>query len=80
MTSRLILLLFTKYYDMKIPDYIHRLVLSILFSIINWKLVDLILIDIPIWKYFIIEFSILGMVRLLIYTYEMLGIPANSEE
>lgn len=65
---------------MEIPGYIHRLLLSILFSLINWKLIDLILIDIPVWKYFIIEFSILGMVRLLIYTYEMLGIPAENEE
>lgn len=65
---------------MEIPGYIHRLLLSILFSLINWKLIDLLLIDISVWKYFIIEYSILGMVQILIYTYKMLGIPAENDE
>ena len=65
---------------MQIPNYVHRLLISILFSIVNWKLIDLILIDIQIWKYFIIEFTILIMVRLLAFTYIQLNIDTNEEE
>lgn len=65
---------------MQIPNYVHRLLISILFSIVNWKLIDLILIDIQIWKYFIIELSILVLVRLLVATYRQLDIEDNEEE
>lgn len=65
---------------MQIPNYVHRLLISILFSVVNWKLIDLILIDIQIWKYFIIEFTILVLVRLLVFTYRQLDIEDNEEE
>ena len=63
-----------------IPAYIHRLILSILLSLVNWMLIDKLLIDIPVWKYFIIEISILTMVKVLVYFYNELGIPLEEEK
>lgn len=54
--------------------HIHRFILSLLFSIINWKLIDAFLIELPFWKYFIIEISILVMIKFLTFTYEKAGL------
>ena len=63
-----------------IPAYIHRLILSILLSLVNWMLIDKLLIDIPVWKYFIFEISVLIMVKVLVYFYNELGIPLEEEK
>lgn len=54
--------------------YVHRIILSILFSIINWQIINAWLIKMPFWKYFIIEISIIITVKILIFTYEKLGL------
>lgn len=58
--------------------YVHRFLISVLFSIVNWQLINKFLIEIPIWKYFIIEISILIMVKILIFTYEKIGLQEND--
>lgn len=58
--------------------YVHRLILSLLFSIINWKIIDALLIEMPFWKYFIIEISILIMIKFLTFTYEKAGLDETD--
>lgn len=58
--------------------HIHRFILSLLFSIINWKLIDAFLIELPFWKYFIIEISILIMIKFLTFTYEKAGLDETD--
>ena len=58
--------------------HIHRFILSLLFSIINWKLIDAFLIELPFWKYFIIEISILVMIKFLTFTYEKAGLDKTD--
>lgn len=58
--------------------YVHRFVLSVLFSIINWTIIDTFLIKMPLWKYFIIEISVLIMVKLLIFTYQKFGLEEKD--
>lgn len=59
--------------------YVHRIILSILFSIVNWQIINALLIKISFWKYFIFEISILIMVRVLIFTYEKLGLGETED-
>lgn len=65
---------------MTIPNYIHRIVLSLLFSITNWKIIDTLLIDIPFWKYFLIEISILVMSKMLMESYNRFDLHDKEEE
>jgi hypothetical protein len=65
---------------MRLPEWIHRLIISILFSIINWKLVDFLIIDIGFIKYILIEISILGMAHCLIFVYKLTGIEPDEKD
>jgi hypothetical protein len=52
----------------KYEKAINRTILSILFSILNWKLINIFLIDIPFYKYFIIEIFLIVSMKLFIFT------------
>ena len=52
----------------------HSLLLSISFSIINWKIVDFFLIDITFWKYIIIEVILVISIKLFKFTKQKLKI------
>jgi len=52
---------------MKIPNWIHRLLLSICFSIFNWFIINL-FAEIELWLYIIIELFIVISFKLYIFT------------
>jgi hypothetical protein len=47
---------------------IHRALISLVFSLINWLLVDLFLVELPFWKYFIIELFLVISMKFYIFT------------
>ena len=47
---------------------IHRALISLVFSIINWMLIDYLLVDLPFWKYFIIELFLVVSMKFYIFT------------
>ena len=51
---------------------IHRLVVSILFSLLNWVVVKNLIIELPFWKYFIIELLLLVSMKFYIFTIQKL--------
>jgi len=64
---------------MKIPLFIHRFIISILYTLAVWLAVDTFLIDIPFWKYFIIEFLVFCTAKVLIFTFHYFGIDEDGE-
>lgn len=51
---------------------VHELILALLFSIIAWTLVNFLLIEIPLWKFFIIE--LLFVISEIIYTFVVIKV------
>lgn len=53
---------------------IHRALISLVFSVINWILIDLLLVDLPFWKYFIIELFLVVSMKFYIFTTRKLNL------
>lgn len=51
----------------KLPMWFHRLVLSAIFSVLNWLLVDWLIVELSFLKYFFVE--VLLIVSLKLYTF-----------
>ena len=60
-------------------NWVHRLIVSLIFSVGNWWVIDRLIIDISILKYFLIEILILVMVKLLIFVYKLTGIEKDEQ-
>jgi hypothetical protein len=54
--------------------YIHSTLLGIVCSFITWLIVDNLFINIPFWKYFIIELILVAMLKLYTFTITKLGL------
>jgi len=59
-------------------NWVHRLVLSILFSIINWLIIDSFWIEMSFIEYFIIELIVVVSLKLYIFTGSKFGIINNK--
>ena len=46
---------------------LHRVLLSLITTAIIWIVVDKFIIDIPIWKYFLLEFIFIFSMKILIF-------------
>lgn len=53
---------------------VHRFLIGFLFSIVTWLIVDLLIVDIKLYKYFIIEILMLVMLKISIEIQKKLGI------
>lgn len=53
---------------------IHRALISLVFSVINWILIDLLLVELPFWKYFIIELFLVVSMKFYIFTTRKLNL------
>lgn len=47
---------------------IHKALISLVFSLINWMIIDYTLVDLPFWKYFIIELFLVVSMKFYIFT------------
>lgn len=47
---------------------IHKALISLVFSFLNWMAIDYFLIDIPFWKYLIIELFLVFSMKFYIFT------------
>lgn len=52
----------------KYEKALNKTVLSVLFSILNWKLITTFLIEVPFYKYFIIEILLIVSMKIFIFT------------
>lgn len=52
----------------KYEKALNKTVLSILFSILNWKLITTFLIEVSFYKYFIIEILLIVSMKIFIFT------------
>jgi accessory gene regulator protein AgrB len=52
----------------KYEKALNKTILSILFSILNWTLINRFLIEIPFYKYFIIEILLIVSMKIFIFT------------
>ena len=53
---------------------LHSLMLSVTFSLVNWKIIDFFLIDMPFWRYIIIELILVISIKLFKFTKQKLKI------
>lgn len=79
MVHQMNLLTKTLYTQAMSYNWIHRTVMSILLSIINWQIINSFVVAMSLWKYFIIEISILLLAKLLIFVYSKMGIDNDGE-
>lgn len=47
---------------------INRLLISLVFTMLNWVLVDWLVIELPLWKYIIIELFLVVSMKFYIFT------------
>lgn len=47
---------------------IHRLLISIVFTLFNWMIVDWLIVDISVWRYLIIEVFLVISMKFYIFT------------
>jgi hypothetical protein len=52
----------------KVEKIVHRLFISLVFSIMNWMLIDWLIIELPVWKYFVIELFLVISMKFYIFT------------
>jgi hypothetical protein len=52
----------------KVEKIVHRLFISLVFSIMNWMLIDCLIIELPVWKYFVIELFLVISMKFYIFT------------
>jgi hypothetical protein len=52
----------------KYEKALNKTILSVLFSILNWALINKFLIEIPFYKYFIIEILLIVSMKIFIFT------------
>jgi hypothetical protein len=52
----------------KVEKAVHRLLISIVFSVVNWILIDWLIIELPLWKYFLIELFLVISMKFYIFT------------
>lgn len=65
------------------PLWLHRLILSILFSLVTWVFVDKVIIDITILQYFFVEVTCLISLKLYTFILQLQQLdddPGNSIE
>ena len=62
------------------PNWVHRLLLSLIFSFAGWFVIKTAIMEMKVWQYFLIEIIILIMVTLLNFVYKVTGISKESEE
>jgi hypothetical protein len=60
------------------PKWLHRLVISILFSLLNWMIIYHLLIELPFWKYFFIELLLMFSMKFYIFTTQKLELYEYS--
>lgn len=54
---------------MSLPEkVIHRLLISLVFSFFNWMLIDWLIVELPFWKYIIIELFLVVSMKFYIFT------------
>lgn len=51
-----------------IERVINRLLISLLFTMLNWVLVDWLIVELPLWKYIIIELFLIVSMKFYIFT------------
>jgi|688.fasta_scaffold11973_17 hypothetical protein len=56
----------------KYEKAINKTMIAILFSILNWLIIDRFIIEIPFYKYFIIEILLIVTMKLCIFTTQKL--------
>ena len=59
-----------------IPNWLHRIILSIINTMVTWMVVDLLLVKISIFKYCILE--IIFLVSLKFYTFTCSKLKLNQ--
>jgi hypothetical protein len=52
--------------------FLHGFIISILLSIVNWFIIDKLIINIPLWKYFILELIFVVSMKLYKFTLQKL--------
>jgi len=63
---------------MRIPLWVHRLILSLCFSFVTWIIINMLLIKISIIKYFVLEFLLLLSAKMYIFTCSKFNIEENK--
>lgn len=56
----------------KYEKAINKTIIAILFSVLNWLIIDRFVIDIPFYKYFIIEILLIVTMKICIFTTQKL--------
>ena len=56
----------------KYEKAINKTIIAILFSVLNWLIIDRFIIEIPFYKYFIIEILLIVTMKLCIFTTQKL--------
>jgi hypothetical protein len=56
----------------KYEKAINKTIIALLFSVLNWLIIDRFIIDIPFYKYFIIEILLIVTMKLCIFTTQKL--------
>lgn len=51
-----------------IEKELHKLLISLCFSVLTWLIVDHFIVDLPLWKYFIIELLLVISWKFSIFT------------
>jgi hypothetical protein len=52
--------------------FLHGFIISILLSVVNWFIIDKLIINIPFWKYFILELIFVVSMKLYKFTLQKL--------
>jgi uncharacterized protein (DUF983 family) len=52
--------------------FIHGFIISILLSVVNWFIINKFIINIPLWKYFILELIFVVSMKLYKFTLQKL--------
>jgi hypothetical protein len=55
-----------------IEKFVHGFIISITLSIVNWFIIDNLIINIPFWKYFILELIFVVSMKLYKFTLQKL--------
>jgi hypothetical protein len=56
----------------KYEKAINKTIIAVLFSVLNWLIIDRFIIEIPFYKYFIIEILLIVTMKLCIFTTQKL--------
>jgi hypothetical protein len=56
----------------KYEKAINKTIIALLFSVLNWLIIDRFIIEIPFYKYFIIEILLIVTMKLCIFTTQKL--------